>query len=687
VRDIPFEPNVQFSVYHGRWKELPDFSVLNPARTGECGGFDLTVAKKTASFAVRYETQFVVQQPGQHQFYLGSDDGSRLTIDGNVVVTVDGVHPHQEQMGKANLDRGPHRVLVEYFQDAGEWTLTLDVAGPGLKRQPLAGMATLHPGDATKQQKLFVANPELVAQGQALFTSLGCASCHQMKTDGQRLASTLQSPSLDQCQSSQGCLAETPSAKSANYSLNAVQRESLTLALAEPALPAKKLARVQHTLAQFNCYACHQRDERGGVEEARNSYFETLIQEMGDEGRLPPTLTGVGDKLRPEWMQELFQKGANDRQNYMQTRMPRFGVKNVAHLVDDFAKLDQLTKPVTVAPFPEPDYRIKAYGRHLVGAQALSCIKCHDFGSYPAQGIRSINLATMTKRLRPDWFHRYVLNPQTYRPGTRMPSAWPFGQTTIKSVLKANVDWQIDAVWLYLADGDKAAVPVGMVREPIELVAEKTPVLYRNFIEGAGARAIGVGYPERANLAWDANNLRPALIWHGAFLDAARHWNGRGVGFEAPLGDHVLRLVDGLPLAVLNATSEHWPAGKPLELGYRFLGYHLNDQHQPVFRYRWGDVVVEDAFLPVVEADRNFPVFLRSLEFQGSLPANTWLRAAQADKIEALEKGVYQIDGTWQLKVPAGIEPRLREVHQKQELLFPVQTQDGKATLEFHYLW
>ena len=77
------------------------------------------------------------------------------------------------------------------------------------------------------------------------------------------------------------------------------------------------------------------------------------------------------------------------------------------------------------------------------------------------------------------------------------------------------------------------------------------PVIYRNFIQGAGPRAIGVGYPEKANLAFDANDLRIALIWQGGFMDASRHWTGRGEGFQPPMGDNVVALPAGAPFATL----------------------------------------------------------------------------------------------------------------------------------------
>ena len=87
-----------------------------------------------------------------------------------------------------------------------------------------------------------------------------------------------------------------------------------------------------------NCVACHARDGRGGVlpegspvdedgepilrEPARDALFTSFVQELGDEGRLPPTLDGVGDKCRPEFLQEVLTGGGRDRQQTMATRMP-----------------------------------------------------------------------------------------------------------------------------------------------------------------------------------------------------------------------------------------------------------------------------------------------------------------------------------------------------------------------------
>src|SRR5205085_1120271 len=157
--------------------------------------------------------------------------------------------------------------------------------------------------------------------------------------------------------------------------------------------------------------------------------------------------------------------------------------------------------------------------------------------------------------------------------------------TTLRGVLDGSVPQQAGAMWTYLADEDSALLPVGLVTGKIELIAFDEPVIYRNFIEGAGTRAIGVGYPEKLNLAFDANSLRIAMLWHGGFIDAAKHWSARGAGFEGPLGDNILRLPGGPPIAVLETADTAWPNQAPKELGYGFRGYQLDEKRRPTFLY------------------------------------------------------------------------------------------------------
>src|SRR5260221_7726677 len=213
----------------------------------------------------------------------------------------------------------------------------------------------------------------------------------------------------------------------------------------------------------------------------------------------PPRLTGVGDKLRPEWLREvLVNKGATGP--YMATRMPNLEQASVALLLSAIIKADSSAK--SAAP-PDPSSVAAAghntgYGRKLVGTEGFSCISCHLFATQKSLGIPAMDLTMMTRRLKKDWFHRYLLDPPSLRPGTRMPTFWPEGKSARKEILDGDTDRQIDAIWAYLSLCKEAGLPPGLIQGKMELVASNEAVIYRNFIQSAGPSAIGVGYPATA---------------------------------------------------------------------------------------------------------------------------------------------------------------------------------------------
>jgi len=684
LKNLEAEGVVDFAYYEGSWQELPDFSKLTPVASGKTASFDVNIGRPD-NFAVVFKAKVQIARDGKYRLHIGSDDGSRLKIDGRQVAVANGIHPFSFQSGDVELKAGMHEVEVEYFEQGGEQELRVDVEGPGVKRQALE-YALASPEKKADDKPPLVVNAELASRGQQLFGSLGCASCHQLQVDGKRLASLRSAKPLASLNLAAGCLSSAP-ANTPHYSLNEQQRESLKTAIQSLAVEANAdiafdpESTIAAALAAFNCYACHQRGERGGVEDARNSWFKSDQPEMGDEGRIPPHLNGVGAKLQPEWIKQVFDNGAKDRP-YMFTRMPRFGLQNIGHLVAAFGQADPDVAGHDIATdFDER--HIEAAGRKLVGSEGFSCIKCHIWGNVKATGIQSIDMVTMTRRLKENWFHEYLLNPQQYRPGTRMPAAWPQGQVLLPTLLDGQALTQIHSVWEYLNDGDQAAMPVGLGSDPIILAAYDEAIVYRNFIEGAGPRAIGVGYPEKLNQAFDANNLRIALLWHGAFMDASKHWLGRGSGFQPPLGDNVLTLPEGVSFATLDSTDASWPTQTAKELGYEFRGYRLDEAQRPTFLYRVGNASIEDTL--VATSTAQFTPARRTMAVSADAPVtNLWYRAASGNKITLADDGWYSIDSRWKTRIAA---KALREIGGKTELLAPIELKDGKATIVQDYAW
>ncbi|MBM4075464.1 MAG: hypothetical protein FJ267_07455, partial [Planctomycetes bacterium] len=366
VRSVDLTPNVHFSVHEATTDTFPDFEKQQPIAKGQCAGFDLEVAKRTSDFAIRFSTWLTVKQPGEFQITLGSDDWSRLFVNNKTVVDNGGTHPHQTKTGSVSLEAGSHPVIVDFFQRGGEWTLEVDVSGPGFKQQPLANFCTLESEgrssdrpNTTSSPRESSSDPLLIEQGRKLFASLGCAACHSLKQGDQRIESTLKSKPLDELNVENGCLSSTNPGIAPRFGLSVIQLELIRSALnaKDHAEPASET--IHRQMAWLNCYACHRRGYFGGVEKDRDPFFTTHQKEMGDEGRIPPSLNGVGDKLRPEFLKEVLHQGGSDRKHSMVTRMPKFGPDNVGRLMELFQAVDTKSDPLPERKIPEPEYRIK----------------------------------------------------------------------------------------------------------------------------------------------------------------------------------------------------------------------------------------------------------------------------------------------------------------------------------------
>ena len=85
-------------------------------------------------FAVRYTGTFEAEAAGVFDFFLTSDDGAQLFINGQLVVDNDGLHAPVEETGSLSLGEGSHTIEVIYFERGGGALVDLDWSGPGFAR-------------------------------------------------------------------------------------------------------------------------------------------------------------------------------------------------------------------------------------------------------------------------------------------------------------------------------------------------------------------------------------------------------------------------------------------------------------------------------------------------------------------------------------------------------------------------
>jgi alpha-L-fucosidase len=134
-----FTKDVEFAYYEGTFKTVAEMVAAKPVKKGKTQSLDLALRQRDSQFGFTFSGWIHVPADGVYRFFLGSDDGSTLSINNSLVVDNDTPHSFQERQGDVALAAGVHRFEVKFFENSGGFSLKADMQGPGLKRQPLVG--------------------------------------------------------------------------------------------------------------------------------------------------------------------------------------------------------------------------------------------------------------------------------------------------------------------------------------------------------------------------------------------------------------------------------------------------------------------------------------------------------------------------------------------------------------------
>lgn len=441
-----------------------------------------------------------------------------------------------------------------------------------------------------------------IEKGRQLFLKENCVACHRTKESPDFPAPTAKS--LKQVALDKGCMAEKQGSGVPRFDLNGLEKRALRLALT--AIQSGKVEtqtakqKVDWHMSRLNCYACHDRDNKGGPEVAREQYFTTNdpgAESLGQLGHLPPNLDHVGRKLTKTWFEKILWGEDGSVRPYLDSRMPNFGRKQTEPLIELFAQADKPEKAVEIDVTGLQKHHRSEIGRKLIGATGLACVSCHGLKDRKSLGPPVIRLTHAVERLLPEYFKELLLNPQATQPGTMMPPLF---------LGRKNADKDIESLWTYLRELDGQPLPEGLLsNEDFELKPEKgeRPIVFRSFIEGAGSHAIAIGFPKGIHAAFDPVSCRWRIAWRGRFLDAMSNWQSREMKPIAPLGTDVKSLPDRPALSI---------AGKP-DAAALFEGYRLDAKGVPTMLYKVNGKRVEDRLEPSPDGKS----FQRTIRIQG----------------------------------------------------------------------
>ncbi|MFY7818278.1 MAG: c-type cytochrome [Akkermansiaceae bacterium] len=344
---------------------------------------------------------------------------------------------------KAPNAYAPHRGMPD-FKLSDEEVRNLSAFLSAKSKTPLPALPTLK-GDAER--------------GKSVASSHHCFYCHA----GLPTPEKLTVPSLQKIfaanWNSKGCVA--PNEKRGVAPALQLSEDDRLALIAFQTRGSSSLANndkseaAERKFHSLRCDACHARDEVPALLDRTHNETQSLTAHIAganeklDQSR--PHMTFVGEMLQTNFTQSII-AGALDYKPrpWLDMRMPAYSA-HAASISDGFARLHGIDPTEKNAHTSDP--ALVAAGKDLVSAdKGFGCTTCHGLGNVKptaAFEVQGLYFEQAANRLRREWYDRWMDNPGSVTPGTKMPQYAPGGQSP-NPALNGNAAEQFNAIWHYL---------------------------------------------------------------------------------------------------------------------------------------------------------------------------------------------------------------------------------------------
>jgi len=136
--------DVRYSYYDGLIKKMPDFSKMTPDVEGVAPGgrlIDMAPFRGDGDFSLQFVGTLIVPRDGEYTFDQQSDGGSRVSIDGKVLIDRGmkaGDAAATVVSKKIELTAGEHELVYDYYDFDKEEQVVLAWSGPELPKTYLS---------------------------------------------------------------------------------------------------------------------------------------------------------------------------------------------------------------------------------------------------------------------------------------------------------------------------------------------------------------------------------------------------------------------------------------------------------------------------------------------------------------------------------------------------------------------
>lgn len=130
------QKGLQYSYFEGIYRSVYDYELDEPAKTGIVSVPTLDVCLRKEWIGIDFKGLINIPKSGEYTFYMSSNDGCKLSINGEELFESDGRKTLTfGQQASLKLEKGLHQIQMGFYQCSDNIDLVVEWEGPGIKRQ------------------------------------------------------------------------------------------------------------------------------------------------------------------------------------------------------------------------------------------------------------------------------------------------------------------------------------------------------------------------------------------------------------------------------------------------------------------------------------------------------------------------------------------------------------------------
>ncbi|WP_432222487.1 family 20 glycosylhydrolase [Flavobacterium sp. TMP13] len=137
----PKKKGLKYKMYHNLFQQTIEMNLLKPAKSGIHEGaieMEKYKSKENRYLGLQFEGYIYISETGTYTFSTIADDGATVLIDNQLIVDNDGRHWINEAFGASKLEKGFHKININYFNADGSSALQCFIQQQGKEKQEIS---------------------------------------------------------------------------------------------------------------------------------------------------------------------------------------------------------------------------------------------------------------------------------------------------------------------------------------------------------------------------------------------------------------------------------------------------------------------------------------------------------------------------------------------------------------------